>query len=1752
MSYDGNELNKHFNTRDPLTVNGTAGTYRNGGSLALEIITDKGVLSFDLKDIVTFPEFEVKKAQAAAALKQLIDDGAQSIERSQWSELSPSSGPVLACLKSTSSFPILNAFFFGNVTYDKHPTDPLLTFCVDAELQKKYDDVLQSKYDPLWKWGLYGRQVQLVTQVEMLYLLRDVVKTASVPAAQSPESTLPACSPESMTLWFDTASDLDNDLLPDMTGFEPDTLGAAPYLWRSPGYLLADRDLEVGERLHAWAVRASDGRVVKAVALTADKDNKGKAQWPAAFLGAVNAAPDAKEGGKRLCAGRLVVSGGLGVGKDGSPATTALATMSAAQKADLNRLWCYGEDHRLFTNAPFSTNQVSAIRLPDMALADGDSVVVQVRDRTTQHLYETHLFTPLNDAERDTAVWPMKCCAAINARNQLPDRPWGMVRAGVLESDGVTVKPAKSGNRLWVPQCSDLSVEVDAVTWRRYRTVGDFTPTVGATLHFFLYDQYSSAQLTGSSFSYTVKQSESDAATCLASLAIALQASALGVYLRLGGMDAVNARPDTASGWTLWQVSLPVRVIVIGVPGLTGEYERALKTTDGKDLALGELYEIYKEGLTLTLTEQWGGQVIDSWDFSPEQIDQESCDKWCVSLVRSLMQSGEECTQFIEWGEEGAGDVVVSDSLEDMKGVTLWLPMSANFVWSAVARWSRELGEELVLPRVFFEIEARCDRLICEELFMCLANRCLGITHGVEERRVLWGVSYGYFYGPGSNDVFDRLMQEASLYQVSGDVGSVWNYMNKCQVQDIVKSKTYSIPSNIVASMQASNILLGLQSLRRCQNKDLWKISMGDGYWMDCISCTRSKILIGVSIFEEVWYPLIKVCRLIELVREAELQGFKLDPQSKDARMDECKEILGSKFIRTALQAFVDAGVMVDFINALVVLFDAVGEMEMDAQVASIRTEQLSRALSRKNNAYKFMQMEIEVLKVQIFAVLSSRGAEIASAILDDMGQEEKDSGSIFIESHQVEDRFNKWFSDARQKVRQDRQRIDNELKQRIEKFLQSPRVRQAFVSHDVFLQRRLIIGGARACVGTLQLDLTSSAAAQGISFVCFNADLSPENLSANPVVYPGCPHYERSGGVGLYIPHGVVIAPGFSLACARYISRAGVSVATTNKASKEGYESILERVARFMEGSEALMGLEDNESILQRAARFIEDNEGLVELEDDEALMDLMGVNETFTGKTLQMVPPITGQPFIPSDSLCVDYSTTQNSEVYDVTGASVNGVDPRTGLFHAHYPMGVVRGLEGKGPDLDLTLHYSATRANESALGDGWAFRFSVYDNFLQRLTLSTGQTLTLTAEHCMQASGDKQLAINGVVLTGVRGSAFDMTELTILYPSGRREHLAKPAKTDDVEAGGNYRKECLDKLKELKVNLEKRVMDSDEAIKGLNEALPGTKAVASFERMVEGLFKVFGQEPEELSYKKLLDLTSERNQATLTKWEYKKQLARVIHEISVFEVNAYSLVPDSIVSPHEGNLTLAWEAKLGHVRLSSVSDGINALLKAAYDDPVASGKYNCTFTFRPETDEAYEVKLAIEDCLLRSVIRQDKGQVTQQKVVFGYEMEASLDRVLCSVAEQDGSLEVVNYAPAWRGWKSGDPMPLSNVIRHTLVPGANQQVISHVWQWQGINNRDIKDGDTYSSTCMLDTGTSEAGPFTRRTWTRKNGVDVLTQEVEETPGVARQITNHTYPDSIVSTDAAVKFRLATQPISTTVTTQDLRPFLGDDPAP
>lgn len=1550
------------------------------------------------------PLMETLRTQSSVT-QALLAEGGTEVKADQWPSLTEASGPVLIKLRTPDG--VCEGYYgvFGIISCVDEGWE--LTVTCDAQHQALYDAAKNeltflSHYTPLT-----AGMVQW-DNVSAIYALSEIglVKQALTPTFVQTRSVFP--------WWVDTGSSVDNDVLPRMSGFESASLGAGHHTWLSPGYLLADRDLAVGERVQAWVISERDGRIVKTVALTASNSNKSKADWPHAFLSAINAAPAADDA-KWMCAGFLNASGELAVGKAGSPTTAAFDALAAAGKTELNRLWYYAEDCRLFSNAPFEANQVIAGWVPDIPPPEGERLSLQVRDRTTQYLYETYLFCPEATDEASSTSTAQQFCEFINTRRQAADKQYGMVRAGVLGSDKVSVSPGKSDNALWIAQHSNLSVELDSLAWQKYRDVGAFTPTVGATLKFVLYDRYSGAQLPGSPFSYTVEHA--DAKQCLAALAAALKASELGNYLQLGSARSPEVTPASVDKYALWVMPLPTRIIVVGVPGLAENYEKALITPEGKALTLGALYEGYKEGLSLTLSDRWNGHAVESWELKVGAEAGMNLQKWVGELGTLLNSVRTTYMPFFGWGKDKAGFALPGEATSDLSAWSLWLPKDVEFELIARRLNVAAPKEVNAPPRLKPQLEFLRDKLVCEEALYYGASA--GTLAGSSKAKSVHIKQLAQF----GEEVFSSSDGDGLKKSVRGtDFGFLderfWNMMDRLDTKGLRISELPGIvkadPRNSLSSGNFPALVASRVARRNLVSaeKDNWQIDWPSECWVESVSCTSDCIVLAVQCGKEFLGLSSAITSILKsrahVVTESDLKKLdtiteedaaRLAAYGGDALANARKEIVAAQqrvldkaskkvaaiFSRSlalvAVHAFKDAGFFVEDAERII------------EQIESYVGKRFPRPGTYEVESYKTDLLSEFKMDLDDSGVALKTVEKLVVDLTREFSEAGDDSGKVF--------------AAAVSALRSNFFNVDGAQLNDFKSVLVSPR--------------------SGTCKELLQLCLSADATAKGIRFVSHTSDLSPAILDADPPVHPIYSLYNRTGGVSLHIPDGVDIPSSYALCSASYISQSGITSAAPS---------------------------------------------------------------------ALLIDPPLTGKTFIPKDSLCADYAGTVCSEMYDVSGASENGVDPKTGLFHAHYPVGVIRGLSGKGPELDLTLHYSATRANESALGDGWAFRFSSYDNHQHRLTLSNGKTITLTADHVTKAKSTKKLPINGVTLTGAKGSHADLAELTVIFPSGRTETLAKPGKYDGVEVSENYKVALSKKIRKLKENLEQLLKE------------PG--------------------------------VTSEQTKLYTEKLEDLGKLDTYVKR------KAFTLVPNSITSPQGGTLTLAWEGKSGHVQLLSIHDGSAKLLSAAHDAPTATGEYSSTFTVWPDTDEAYDVCLLIKDCLLVRLTRQGKNATAPvQTVVFGYEGEPVLDRVLCSVAEEDGSLEVVSYGPSWRNWDINDSLiPLSRVLRHTLVPGAGQQSITHTWKWKGALKQVLEEGQTFSATSMLDTGNSQRGASTRRTWIVKNGVLVESEVVEEAPGITRKTTTMAYPDAITSTDPAVKYRLATQPLSTTVTTEDLRP--------
>ncbi|MFZ4215606.1 hypothetical protein ACOZB2_30025, partial [Pantoea endophytica] len=175
-------------------------------------------------------------------------------------------------------------------------------------------------------------------------------------------------------------------------------------------------------------------------------------------------------------------------------------------------------------------------------------------------------------------------------------------------------------------------------------------------------------------------------------------------------------------------------------------------------------------------------------------------------------------------------------------------------------------------------------------------------------------------------------------------------------------------------------------------------------------------------------------------------------------------------------------------------------------------------------------------------------------------------------------------------------------------------------------------------------------------------------------------------------------------------------------------------------------------------------------------------------------------------SSTLCEDAAFTLGSEVFDTSGETESGVDPLTGLYHAHYPLVVLQSRTDPRVRLDLSLHYAATRANESALGDGWAFRRTSFDNRLRRFRHLSGRTFTLTEDNMAALGRGESLTLGDMMLSGellkdnIKFSV--LSTLTVRLPDGEVVTLGQPGGAE--EAGEDFKLSVEKRLTALNANL------------------------------------------------------------------------------------------------------------------------------------------------------------------------------------------------------------------------------------------------------------------------------------------------------------------------------------------------------------
>jgi len=346
----------------------------------------------------------------------------------------------------------------------------------------------------------------------------------------------------------DTAAPLINYTLPEMTGFAPALLGEGACLWTSRCYVLADRDLQPDEQIHVWAVDPIDGRVLKTVSLKATEANKARVAWPAALVKAIQADRTLVEGSVLLQAGHLSDDAEFTENTD-APTSQTFTGYNNIEKSQVDRLWAFDSHCKLLSNLPFKANQVSALRLPDAAPPLGERICIQVRHRTSQHLYESHFFQP--EANSTRGSWNKQMCEFLNQHS-------AMLRAGKLQDDGISITPAEQGNQLWIPQLSDLSVQLESVNWLEHAS---FTVNSGALENevvIAVHDHVTGAPLPGSPFTFCPSTGTQAQDKWPSALASQLAGSPLAPYIKLE--QASSGGKAAASTWRCLRAAVPLRI----------------------------------------------------------------------------------------------------------------------------------------------------------------------------------------------------------------------------------------------------------------------------------------------------------------------------------------------------------------------------------------------------------------------------------------------------------------------------------------------------------------------------------------------------------------------------------------------------------------------------------------------------------------------------------------------------------------------------------------------------------------------------------------------------------------------------------------------------------------------------------------------------------------------------------------------------------------------------------------------------------------------------------------------------------------------------------------------------------------------------------------------------------------------------------------------------------------------------------------
>jgi hypothetical protein len=1319
--------------------------------------------------------------------------------------------------------------------------------------------ILQAATTPGQEYGISAKQ-GLIGGQWSAWSENVLFKVSAAPVITQPEPST-VITPLSPPIY----AELKDDVLPDMTGFELDSLGGTTTGWFSPSYLLACRDLQPGETLNAWLINIADGKPLEQIAFTADASNQERSMWPQAFAQTIN------RDGKYLKAGGWTPSGEFtALVRSISPGE--FAALDLRGKAEVNRLWHYSSNYRAFTSAAFNNNWVRTQALSGNERNKDDVLWVQVRDITSQYLYETHVYSSTQDPADKT--WLTSLCKQINLFSK-------MARAGRLDMNTGLIEPGIQDNALWVPQCSELAVTVQSVNWRIQSTVtASHDLQEDESIHCFVMDEFSNAQLVAPHRFTPTQRSKS---AWIAEWALALRLSPLNNYLQVSGSTTSPfIAPGQTTQATLWQAGAPVRVFTTE-PSL----ENWLKVT----APLGNLYQNNQTSVSIQLLNGLTQSPMQEIVFSPGGTVRDK-DSWTSELCQYLFsQLDSDARQYLRFGTDGP--LSPATDLRNITGdVALWVPRFSGIEvavfhtpGNSLKAESKQDGSVRSLRDIEFDLVSKTTirnrLLVATAFFMSVISHVRGANAGAAKA------------------VLAKWIGEYSSLKKDGDV--LFEGVLKSIVEAGKGRKDF-----------ASDLLY---------NEDF----------------SRSTFGIASGLFRS------------SIIVEAKIESLFLKLyQHESVRSFICKH-------------------------------------------ASLLDDVLEYIFNAYKNYQEFDGIEYEMASDLIEVLLNGTG---------------------FLELTD--------FSDLRARAQ-------------LVMIFSSQETTIYNLSEIALLEARsdLVIVGFNAGrierSTTLAFRLSPEAIMDGVCFLSFSR---PHNTE---------PSYRGGYVLDLHIP------------------------TTLDTSRSQGFIHA---------------GYVDAQGIWTKVQSV-----PISSFRRDE-------------GKT-------------PDSHLCADYGNTYRSEVFDVSGQTNTGVDPRTGLFNAYYPLASLMGLEGRGPVCDLGMHYSPTRANEAGLGDGWAFNFSSYDNRARTLTLSSGQSTQLTDGEIIQLK-------NGVKLKkpGYRISAQFKNDvihsLTLDFVSGRRETLSVPKINDNLEPFAETVKTVIEKLNEVKRQFE---ISKQEGKAAFDQSVGAT---------ITDIFTLGLVKYNDKAGRAALNQSRQEWRKT---WEanYQAVIVPTNQELAFWQRPDVQLLPTEIAASTGGGLNFTWERRAGQFLLKSVLSGEQKLMTGDYQS-VSDTSSKVTLDIWPDTDEAYRVELELSNYLLKKLTRTEfRGQdrVVLQQVHYGYAPDPTLDRVLTDVWESDGSREAVVYKCEAMKFPGDSKPALPRVIRHMVQPGAGQASLCTTWRYSENNYLGLNTAQSYSRFSdsavvagepyrYSSTAEQEGATTLTRTW---NGLHLQVREEESEVSGTRKTTEWTF---------------------------------------